>query len=217
MSLQDQISQKINNIGEIQSLSILTVIDNDFIDRNLETCWGLSFYIEINKNPDKSILMDCSGSLYDFSQNVSKLNLDLTKLKAIHISHWHSDHCGCLNYILSSILKSSILYVPTGNNQVCKEIQTRGFNIFALEKPKKLFDGVFSTGTLKGGIPEQSLIFNIKGKGLVIILGCAHPGIISIIEQSKLISGISTVYGIVGGFHINNRSQTEELIKYLKK
>ena len=41
----NQFFEKIENIEEVDSLSILTVIDNDFVDDELETTWGLSFYI----------------------------------------------------------------------------------------------------------------------------------------------------------------------------
>ena len=138
--------------------------------------------------------MDCSGNLYGFSYNISKLKLDLAKLKVVHISHWHSDHCGCLNYILSNISKTTRIYVLTGNKNYIEEIKKSGFNIITVKKPQKIFKGVFSTGTLNNGISEHSLVFNIKGKGLFIILGCAHPGVISIIEHSRRISDISTVY-----------------------
>ncbi|MHA1377921.1 MAG: MBL fold metallo-hydrolase [Candidatus Helarchaeota archaeon] len=209
---------KIKNIGEVDSVSILTVIDNDFINADLETCWGLSFYIEINKNNDETILMDCSGSLFDFSQNVSKLNLNqkFSDLKAVHISHWHYDHAGNLNYVLSMISKSTPIYVPIGNTKAVEGIKKLGFNPIELKEPFKIFEGVFSTGTLGRGVLEHSLVLNIKDKGLLILLGCAHPGIIPIIEHSKRVSGVSDVYGLLGGFHISSKSETEKIMRYFK-
>jgi 7,8-dihydropterin-6-yl-methyl-4-(beta-D-ribofuranosyl)aminobenzene 5'-phosphate synthase len=49
------------------------------------------------------------------------------------------------------------------------------------------------------------------------VLGCAHPGVIKIIEFCRDISKIPKVYGVIGGFHINNKLKTEELIRYFKK
>jgi len=48
---------------------------------------------------------------------------------------------------------------------------------------------------------EQAIIFNVKGKGLVIVTACSHPGIINTILHAQKISGEQTIYGIVGGFH----------------
>ena len=219
MNLNNASNIKIDELGEVSSLSILTVIDNDIVKDDLETCWGLSFYIEFNNDLKNSILMDCSGSLYDYSQNISKLNLKekISQLNAVHISHWHYDHAGNLNYVLTMIPKSTPIYVPLGNTRAIEEIRAHGFYPVELDKPRKIFEGVLSTGTLKKNIAEHSLVFNVKEKGLVIVLGCAHPGVISIIEKSRNISSVSKVYGVIGGFHINNVSETKELISYLKK
>lgn len=39
--------------------------------------------------------------------------------------------------------------------------------------------------------------------GLVVITGCAHAGIINIIRQGQILTGISTVNAVIGGFHLN--------------
>jgi 7,8-dihydropterin-6-yl-methyl-4-(beta-D-ribofuranosyl)aminobenzene 5'-phosphate synthase len=48
---------------------------------------------------------------------------------------------------------------------------------------------------------EIALIFNIKEKGLVILTGCGHTGIINIIRHAQKITGIDTIYAVIGGFH----------------
>ncbi len=52
---------------------------------------------------------------------------------------------------------------------------------------------------------ERALIFNLKGKGLVVISGCAHAGIINTIKYAQQITGVSRVYAIFGGFHLAGR------------
>jgi len=49
---------------------------------------------------------------------------------------------------------------------------------------------------------DQSFILNIKDKGLVIITGCAHAGIINIIQYAKELSGEDRIYAIFGGMHL---------------
>lgn len=52
-------------------------------------------------------------------------------------------------------------------------------------------------------MPEQALVLRTP-KGLTIVTGCAHPGIIKIIENVKQnISG--TIYLVLGGFHLMDR------------
>ncbi|MDX1372399.1 MAG: MBL fold metallo-hydrolase, partial [Nitrososphaeraceae archaeon] len=43
---------------------------------------------------------------------------------------------------------------------------------------------------------------NVKNKGLVILTGCGHAGIINTINYSKEITGISELYAVIGGFHL---------------
>jgi len=49
---------------------------------------------------------------------------------------------------------------------------------------------------------DQALTINLGGKGLVIISGCAHSGIINTIRMSQKVTGVSKVYAILGGFHL---------------
>ena len=43
----------------------------------------------------------------------------------------------------------------------------------------------------------------MKGKGLVVISGCAHAGIVNTVKYAKKITGIERIYGVIGGFHLS--------------
>jgi 7,8-dihydropterin-6-yl-methyl-4-(beta-D-ribofuranosyl)aminobenzene 5'-phosphate synthase len=67
---------------------------------------------------------------------------------------------------------------------------------------------------------DQSLVLNLKGKGLVVISGCAHAGIINTILHAQKITGISEVYAVMGGFHLSGpvfEPIIEETISELKQ
>ncbi|MCX5845702.1 MAG: MBL fold metallo-hydrolase [Deltaproteobacteria bacterium] len=51
---------------------------------------------------------------------------------------------------------------------------------------------------------EQGLFFNIKGKGLVVLSGCAHAGIVNTVKQAQKVAGIDKVHTVMGGFHLIN-------------
>jgi 7,8-dihydropterin-6-yl-methyl-4-(beta-D-ribofuranosyl)aminobenzene 5'-phosphate synthase len=59
-------------------------------------------------------------------------------------------------------------------------------------------------------VDESSLIVNVEGKGLVIVVGCCHAGIENIVNYSKEIANIKNIYGIVGGLHLL-RSSTDRV------
>ena len=61
-------------------------------------------------------------------------------------------------------------------------------------------DGMWQSDPLI--LDERALVFNLKGKGLVIISGCAHAGIINTIHYVQQITGTTKVYAVFGGFHL---------------
>lgn len=67
--------------------------------------------------------------------------------------------------------------------------------------PHAYFDrlGIAERDTI---LDDQGLIIHLKGKGLVIITGCAHSGIINTIHYAQEITGINSIYALIGGFHL---------------
>ena len=49
---------------------------------------------------------------------------------------------------------------------------------------------------------DQALVVDVKDRGLVVITGCAHAGVINTIEYAKRITGVDHVCAVLGGFHL---------------
>jgi 7,8-dihydropterin-6-yl-methyl-4-(beta-D-ribofuranosyl)aminobenzene 5'-phosphate synthase len=67
---------------------------------------------------------------------------------------------------------------------------------------------------------DTSIIAHLKGKGLIVISGCAHSGIINTIRYAQKVSGINTVYVVYGGFHLagkNMETVVEKTIRALQE
>jgi 7,8-dihydropterin-6-yl-methyl-4-(beta-D-ribofuranosyl)aminobenzene 5'-phosphate synthase len=56
-------------------------------------------------------------------------------------------------------------------------------------------------------IGEQSVVLNLKGKGLVVITGCAHVGVVNTVKCAQKITGIKKVHAILGGFHLTGAKE----------
>ncbi|MDQ7094389.1 MBL fold metallo-hydrolase [Desulfosporosinus sp. PR] len=67
-------------------------------------------------------------------------------------------------------------------------------------------------------LPDDVSLFYESDKGLVIFFGCAHAGLVNIIEHAKKVTGIDKVRAIIGGTHLGPASpeQKEKTIAYLK-
>jgi 7,8-dihydropterin-6-yl-methyl-4-(beta-D-ribofuranosyl)aminobenzene 5'-phosphate synthase len=49
---------------------------------------------------------------------------------------------------------------------------------------------------------DSAIVANVKRKGLVVLSGCAHSGIINTVKYAREVSGIDSVFVVMGGFHL---------------
>ncbi len=49
---------------------------------------------------------------------------------------------------------------------------------------------------------ELATVYNVKGRGLVVLTSCSHRGVINTVRQAMATSGIDKVHAVIGGFHI---------------
>lgn len=68
---------------------------------------------------------------------------------------------------------------------------------------------------------DTSVVINLKGKGLIILSGCAHAGIVNTVRQAVEVTGVKKIHAVMGGFHLSGPAfepiigrTTEELKKY---
>ena len=51
-------------------------------------------------------------------------------------------------------------------------------------------------------LDDQALIANVRGRGLVVLTGCGHAGVVNILRYARRLTGVNDVYAILGGFHL---------------
>lgn len=49
---------------------------------------------------------------------------------------------------------------------------------------------------------EQAIVLNAKGKGLVVLSGCAHRGIVNTVKHAQKMAGVDKIHAVIGGFHL---------------
>lgn len=56
---------------------------------------------------------------------------------------------------------------------------------------------------------DQAIVINVKQKGLVVLAGCAHSGIVNTVNYAREMSGIDRVHAVIGGFHLASSDDEE--------
>lgn len=167
-------------------MKITIIYDNETWRPDLEAAWGFSCLVEAN---GQRLLFDTGGREEVLLQNLKTLHLDPRAIPEIFISHNHWDHLGGLAAILQ-LHPEATVYLP----ESCPN-HFESPKIIKVGRPCGLSQNVFSTGELQGG--EQSLVVK-TADGSVVICGCAHPGVPTILEAA---SDLGQVKALVGGLH----------------
>jgi 7,8-dihydropterin-6-yl-methyl-4-(beta-D-ribofuranosyl)aminobenzene 5'-phosphate synthase len=180
-----------------KDLDLTILYDNNPYNKELETKWGFSCLVE---GLEKTILFDVGGDGTVLLENMKKLNIKPEKVDVVVLSHIHHDHIGSLPDFLEQNSHVNI-YIPHSFPQSIKEkTKKTGAKIIEVRRFREICPNAYTTGELGGLIKEESLVLR-TARGLVIITGCAHPGITNIVKKAKEQMN-SDVYLIVGGFHL---------------
>ena len=202
-----------NVVCDSNKVNITVVYDNNPSKKGLETSWGFSCRIT---GPEKNILFDTGGDGSLLLKNMSKLGIDPNTIELVVLSHEHWDHIGGMEMLLKKNSKVSVFMPESFPKEFKQKVSFLGAEIIETLPPCQICRGVYSTGQLGTSIKEQGLIIRTD-RGLILITGCAHPGIVKMVQRAKEIFNEQILF-VMGGFHLNaaSKSQIEEIIKAFK-
>lgn len=114
--------------------------------------------------------------------------------------------------------------LPTTSRE---RVGAAGFELIEQRQPSLLFEGaLLVTGEIERTTPfeqgfpihqalrdgvwvpdplildDQALVVNVRGRGLAVITGCGHAGVVNTVLHARNITGIERVYAVIGGFHL---------------
>lgn len=183
----------------------ITVIFNNIpYAPELQTSWGFSCLVE---GFDQTILFDTGGDGEILLANMKHLGVDPRVVDVVVLSHIHADHTGGLEAFLRQNSNVTVYLPSSFPHAFQQQIKHLRADVVRVNGPMRLFDKVHSTGEMGNGIKEQGLVLNTS-KGLVVITGCAHPGIENIVRKARQYLK-KNVYLIMGGFHLLGAGSSE--------
>lgn len=185
----------------VPSTGKITVLYNDYIyNPRLRAEPGLSILIE---TPELVVLFDTGGDTQILQNNIEILDLDVSIIDCIVLSHEHWDHLGGLEYLLEENPGIPV-YVPGEYSQyLADSISSYGGECVPLGNTTKLSDSIGVTDTIYGTYDEQALVV-MTSDGLFLLTGCGHAGVENIAYDVAESCG-ENISLIMGGFHTVSR------------
>ena len=167
----------------------------------LRTSWGFACWVETEET---TVLFDTGGDGATLMHNLRELNLDPLTIDAVVLSHAHGDHTGGLGTLLSTGVEPTV-YVPASFSQAFKRQVRAQTELVEVRDPMTVAPGVHTTGEVGTGIVEQAVAVE-TADGLVVITGCAHPGVDRMVRRAHEHVG-GRIALVVGGFHLGGASR----------
>jgi 7,8-dihydropterin-6-yl-methyl-4-(beta-D-ribofuranosyl)aminobenzene 5'-phosphate synthase len=208
---------------------------------------GFSVLVTVSKNgAEHRILFDAGVSPDGVTENMRRLDIDVSSIETIVCSHGHFDHTTGLDGLIRRLGTVNLpvlihphfwrrrrVVIPGRDPQEIPTTSRRalvdaGFDVIEEGHPSFLFHrSVLVTGEVprttgyEPGFPpqqawiggrwepdplvldDQALIVDIKDKGLLVITGCGHAGIVNICRYAQRLTKQRPVYAVMGGFHLN--------------
>jgi len=187
---------------EIDDLEITVIYDNNRSDPRTEPAWGFSCLVA---GTFGTILFDTGGEADILLENMDRLDIDVDDIDMIFLSHAHWDHVGGLSGLLDRVSKCDVCLLESFPDDIVEVSGNGGGKVIKIADSQRLCEGCYTTGEMGRDIKEQAMIIRTT-RGLVIITGCAHPGIVAIVEKAAEMFE-DKILLVMGGFHLHDASE----------
>ena len=187
-----------------RSITLTVLYDDYAYDEELKTGWGFACLV---KGLERTLLFDTGGDSAILLSNMNTLGVKPADIDIVVLSHYHRDHTGGLDGFLAENHNVTVFVPIFFPERFKRRVRAQGARVVSVGKACEICRGAQTTGQLGTRIREQALCISTSN-GLFVLTGCAHPGIVRVVEAARELGPLG-VCGIMGGFHMKGFSEKE--------
>ncbi len=178
------------------NLKLTILYDNTAVDPQLAADWGFAALVEYGNH---TLLFDTgAGNDTILQDNMEQLGVNPQSVEAVVLSHEHDDHVGGLQSLLDMGVRPTV-YIPATFSKYFKEKFGAQTELVEVSDALEIIPGIYATGS-PDGMREQALMVETP-EGTVMLVGCAHPGLVEMIHKAQdIVPGKIAL--LAGGFHL---------------
>jgi len=175
--------------------------------------WGFSCLIE---GLEKTVLFDTGANGDILLANMEVLGVKPQQIEVVVLSHDHRDHTGGLASIVGRNPDITLYYPESFSPKTLASARQAGARLVPVAAAVSPCPGL--TVTAPSGSPGESALLIHAAKGEVVVVGCAHPGVLEMAAAARQLAERS-ILAVMGGFHLSSRSaeQVENIIRGLRE
>jgi 7,8-dihydropterin-6-yl-methyl-4-(beta-D-ribofuranosyl)aminobenzene 5'-phosphate synthase len=184
--------------AEKETVRITVLYDNTTVSADVAPDWGFACLVE---RGGTTALFDTGAKPDILRKNLAALRVDQSRIEALVISHDHSDHV--LGIPVLETRPGMPVYFP--QRAFFFPIESMAIDRLGMVRtpvvgPVGILPGFTVSEALSGPAWEDALSVDTPD-GLVVIVGCAHPGIVRMLQNIRASTG-RDIRAVVGGFHL---------------
>ncbi|MBM3995840.1 MAG: MBL fold metallo-hydrolase [Planctomycetes bacterium] len=193
-------------------LEIRILFDNMAANKDYLRSWGFSALIDFR---GKRILFDSGSDPILLLEHMDKMKIDPKSIDEAFISHHHDDHRRGIYWVFEKNPAMKVHFLDSFGIEAFHAADQVKMKPNRVKGPFELMPGVYSTGPIDGLPPEQALLLETS-QGLVMIVGCSHPGIVKMVEAAQKQRKKDSIRVLLGGFHLL-KTQADEIRKVVNR
>lgn len=193
-------------------LEILVLYDNTSTRQDLTADWGFAALVMFR---GQKTLFDSGAKPDVLLLNMKALHVDPTGIQHAVISHQHGDHINGIYRVFPLNPKMQVYFLDAFQEKAYRDAEAVGMKPVRVTGPVEIAPDVQTTGLVPGDPPEQALVIH-TAKGLVVVTGCSHPGVVAMVEAAQRLAPRTPIRYLLGGFHML-RQDRETAMKQVQR